>query len=66
MRRLIEMLDLCLNLIGEKGYRRTNFLASFLYKIYAPVARQRVKHFWYRFPVETKLAKILRPYARQG
>ena len=68
MRRLIEMLDFCLNLIGEqeflKPYRETKPLASLLCKMYAPLARQRIKHFWYQFPVEIKLAKLLGLYAK--
>ncbi|HTY45036.1 MAG TPA: radical SAM protein [Patescibacteria group bacterium] len=69
MRRLVEMMDFCLNLIGEqeflRPYRQTSPLASFLCKTYAPLARQRIKHFWYQFPLEIKLAKFLRLYAKQ-
>ena len=69
MRRTVEMMDFCLNLIGEKEfldpYRQTSRLASFLCKLYAPVARARIKHFWHHFPVEMKLAKSLGLYAKQ-
>jgi anaerobic magnesium-protoporphyrin IX monomethyl ester cyclase len=69
MRRLVEMLDFCTFLMGERPflqpYDETDPVVSFLCKIYAPFAKMRVKHFWNRFPIEMKLAKFLGLYARQ-
>jgi len=69
MRRLVEMLDFCNFFVGKKifhqSFAETNPLVSFLIAVYAPLARQRMRHSWGRFPVEIKLAKLLGLYARR-
>ncbi len=69
MRRLVEMLDFCNFFVGKKTFHEsfaaTNPLGAALTAVYAPVAQQRMRHFWSRFPVEIKLAKRLKLYARQ-
>jgi radical SAM superfamily enzyme YgiQ (UPF0313 family) len=69
MSNLIEVLDFCAFLMGPRPflqpYEKTDPIVSLLSRIYAPVARTRIKHFWDRFPIEIKLAKFFRLYARQ-
>lgn len=69
MRHLVEVLDFCIFLMGKRPflqpYEETDPVVSLLCKIYAPFAKMRAKHFWDRFPIEMKLAKFLRLYARQ-
>jgi anaerobic magnesium-protoporphyrin IX monomethyl ester cyclase len=69
MRHLVEMLDFCAFFIREgffhQPYEKTSFLVSLLCHLYAPLARKRIKCFWGQFPVEIKLAKLFRLYAKQ-
>jgi len=69
MRHLIEVLDFCAFLMGPRPflqpYEKTDPIVSLLSKVYAPLARMRIKHFWDRFPIEMKLAKFLGLYAKQ-
>ncbi len=69
MRRLIEVLDFCAFFVGKKTflqpYKKTHPLVIFLSNLYAPIAEKRVKNFYYRFPIEVKLAKFFRIYAKQ-
>ena len=69
MRRVIEMLDFCSFFVGDRNlvdpFKKTNPVVVELAKIYAPLARKRVEHFFYAMPIEIKLAKGLGLYARQ-
>ena len=69
MRHLVEMLDFCQFFIGKRPflqpYEKTSPWVSLLSHAYAPLARMRVKHFWSQFPIEMKLAKLLRLYGKQ-
>jgi len=69
MRHLVEVLDFCTFLMGKRPflqpYEKTNPLVPLLCNFYAPLARKRIKHFWYQFPVEIKLAKLFGLYAKQ-
>ena len=69
IRHIVEMLDFCNFFIGKRIFRqpyaKPNPLVSFLCKSYAPLAKKRVKNFWSQFPIEMKLAKLLRLYAKQ-
>jgi hypothetical protein len=49
----------------REPYEKTSPWVSLLCNLYAPLAGMRVKHFWGRFPVEIKLAKLLGLYAKQ-
>lgn len=69
VRRLITTLDFSLNMLGEseflKPYRETSALTSYICRVYAPLARMRIKHLWHQFPIEVQLAKALGLYAKQ-
>ena len=69
MRQTIQMLDFCSFFVGSKGYanpfKKTHPLVVALAKIYTPFGRKRVEKLFSRFPIEIKLAKMLRLYARQ-
>ena len=69
MYKIIEMLDFCSFFIGRRNflqpYEKTNPLVTLLCNMYAPLARRRVEKFWAHFPVEVKLAKFFRIYAKQ-
>lgn len=69
MRELIEMLDFCNFFVGKrhylKPYEKTNLFVVLLSNLYAPLARKRVENLFYKFPIEVKLAKFLRLYAKQ-
>lgn len=69
MRHIVEMLDFCVFFIRKgsfhQPYEKTSFLVSLLCNLYAPLARKRIKCFWGQFPVEIKLAKLFRLYAKQ-
>jgi radical SAM superfamily enzyme YgiQ (UPF0313 family) len=69
MRHIVEMLDFSTFFIGRgpffQAYERTSLWVSLLCNLYAPLANMRVKHFWGRFPVEIKLAKLFGLYAKQ-
>ena len=67
-KRLIENLDFPMMFLGTNftdPYRRTNPLVVSMAKLYAPVARYRVRNLDVRLPVESKLAKALGLFARQ-
>lgn len=67
-KRLVENLDFPLMFLGEQftnPYRRTNPLVVSLGRLYAPVARYRVRHMDARFPIESRLVKSLGIFARQ-
>jgi hypothetical protein len=40
-------------------------VATLLGRVYAPLARKRAKRLDYRFPLEIRLAKLLRIYGKQ-
>jgi len=69
MRSLIEVLDFCSFFADRRSYlqpfKETNKLVVLISKLYAPIARFRVERLNHSFPLEIKLAKILRLYARQ-
>jgi len=69
MRHIIEMLDFCTFFVGKRPflqpYDKNSPIVTFLCNIYAPMARKRVKYLWSRFPIEIKLAKLFRFYAKQ-
>jgi radical SAM superfamily enzyme YgiQ (UPF0313 family) len=67
--KLLRMLH-CSSLFLEKNYFLnpiwpTNPLIVMLAKLYHPIAKKRVKNFYYKFPIEIKLAEWLRLYQRQ-
>jgi len=67
-KRLIENLDFPLMFLGQNfvnPYRRTRGVVVALGRLYAPVARYRVRHMDARFPVESMLVKRLGLFARQ-
>jgi radical SAM superfamily enzyme YgiQ (UPF0313 family) len=67
MRSLIEMLDFCSFFVdGLHPFKKTHPLASLAAALYSPLAGLRVEKLSYRFPVEIKLARWLRLYARQS
>ena len=63
MRKTVEMLDFCSFFVGETGYvnpyKQTSPLATSAARLYAPIARARVKNLFYRLPLEVKAAKKL-------
>lgn len=66
---LIEVLDFCSFLMGPRpflqSYEKTDSMVSLLSKVYAPLAKMRIRHFWGKFPAEVKLAKFLGFYGKQ-
>lgn len=67
-KRLVEYLDFPLMFLGSnftRPYRRTNPVVVSLGKLYAPVARHRVRNFDVRFPLESRVVKSLGLFARQ-
>ena len=69
MRKIVKMVDFCSFFIGNRPLLRpteeTSRIATRLGRLYAPLARKRAKHLFYRFPVEIALAKALRIYGKQ-
>jgi radical SAM superfamily enzyme YgiQ (UPF0313 family) len=68
-KRLVERLDFPLMFLGSNfvnPHRRTNPAVVALARLYAPVARYRVRHLDGRFPIESHVAKRLGLFARQG
>jgi hypothetical protein len=67
-RKTIEMLDFFSFFVGDNNYltpyKKTNPVVIQLAKLYAPIARSRVQHFFYQFPLEIKLAKGLGLFAK--
>lgn len=70
MRNFMEMLDFRTSFIGKSNflqpYEKTNPLLTFISNLYAPLAMKRVQKSVYQFPVEVKLAKLLKFYAKQN
>jgi anaerobic magnesium-protoporphyrin IX monomethyl ester cyclase len=69
MRRIVKMMDFCSFFIGQrpllKPTEETSMVATLLGRVYAPLARKRAKRLDYRFPLEIRLAKLLRIYGKQ-
>jgi len=68
MRRLVENLDFPLMFLGSNftsPFRQTNPVVVALGRLYAPLARRRVRDLDVRFPLESKLVKSLGLFARQ-
>lgn len=67
-KKLIEMLDFCSFFVGDNSYltpfKKTNPIVVQLANLYAPIARSRVKYFFYHCPLEIKLAKSLGLYGK--
>lgn len=66
-KRLVENLDFPLMFLGENfthPYRKTNPLVISLGRLYAPVARYRVRNLDVRFPLESKLVRSLGLFGR--
>ena len=70
MQHLVQVMDFCAFFMGSrpflKPYEKTSALTLLLSRMYAPLARKRLKYFYDKFPVEMKLAKYLGIYARQN
>jgi len=67
-KRLIENLDFPLMFLGTNftsPYRKTNPVVVSLAKLYAPVARYRVRNLDVRLPLESRVVKALGLFARQ-
>ncbi len=69
MRKITEMLDFCSFFIGKRAflqpYKKTHPLVTLLCNLYAPFAKKRVEKLLYQFPIEVKLVKFFRIYAKQ-
>ena len=63
MRKTVEMLDFCSFFVGDRGlvspFKQTSAWATAAARLYAPIARTRVKNFLYHWPLEVKAAKKL-------
>jgi len=61
------MLEFCSFFVGRSNHLspigKANPLIGMLANLYTPIARERVKRLFYRFPLEIELAKHLRLYA---
>jgi radical SAM superfamily enzyme YgiQ (UPF0313 family) len=68
-RQLVAMLDFCSFFVGSRSYRqpfkKTNNWVIFLSRLYAPLARLRVRNLFARLPLEVKLAKLFGLYGKQ-
>jgi radical SAM superfamily enzyme YgiQ (UPF0313 family) len=67
-KRLVENLDFPLMFLGGNftdPYRKTNPLVVSLAKLYAPVARHRVRNLDVRLPIESRVVKALGLFGRQ-
>jgi anaerobic magnesium-protoporphyrin IX monomethyl ester cyclase len=67
---LLKMLH-CSSLFLEKNYFLepiwpTNPLIVMLARLYHPIAKKRVRSLYYKFPLEIKLAELLRLYPKQA
>jgi radical SAM superfamily enzyme YgiQ (UPF0313 family) len=68
-RRLVRDLDFPLMFLGSQftdPYRGTNKLVVSLSRLYAPLARYRVRNLDVRLPLESRLVKSLGVFGRQG
>lgn len=63
VRKAVEMLDFCSFFVGERTlvspYKQTSALVTAAARIYAPIARARVKNLFYHLPLEVRAAKKL-------
>ena len=69
MKELVQGLDFPLMFLGKghfvSPYKKTNPLIVGLSRLYYPLARYRVEHLEARFPIETKLVKMLGLFGKQ-
>ena len=66
VRKTVEMLDFCCFFVDEHSYvrpfKKTSRLASAVARLYAPIAKKRVKNLFYQIPLEILAAKSLGLY----
>jgi radical SAM superfamily enzyme YgiQ (UPF0313 family) len=66
MRKTVEMLDFCAFFASERGYvtrlKQTHPLATAAARVYAPLARMRMKHLFHYVPLEIAAARKLGLY----
>ena len=66
MRRTVAMLDFCSFFASDRGYvtpfKQTHPLATLAARVYAPVARFRMRHLLHHAPIEIAAAKTLGLY----
>jgi len=66
MRRTVAMLDFCSFFASDRGYvtpfKQTHPLATLAARVYAPVARFRMRHLLHHAPFEIAAAKSLGLY----
>jgi radical SAM superfamily enzyme YgiQ (UPF0313 family) len=66
MRRTVAMLDFCSFFASERGYvtpfKQTHALAKVAARLYAPIARMRMKHLFHYAPLEITAARKLGLY----
>jgi hypothetical protein len=66
MRKTIAMLDFCSFFASERGcvtpFTQTRPLATAAARVYAPVSRMRMKHFFHFAPIEMSAARTLGLY----
>ncbi|MGD9015034.1 MAG: radical SAM protein [Candidatus Omnitrophota bacterium] len=68
-KKILQMLHFA-TLLSEKNnfirpYKKTNPWIVFLANLYHPIAKKRVEHLYYKFPIEIKLAEWLGLYPKQ-
>jgi len=70
VRRAVSMLDFCSFFASDGGYvtpfKRTHQLATAAARVYAPIARFRMRHMLYRAPLEISAARTLGLYDNAG
>jgi len=69
MRKLMEMIDFCSSFLGKRALAETysgagRFMMA-LRDVYEPLAKMRMKRFFYHFPLEWTIAKRLGLYGKQ-
>ena len=62
MRGMLQMLAFATPFLNEPVETHPPFLIKLLAKAYQPLARQRIAHGFFRFPLEILIAKVLRLY----
>jgi radical SAM superfamily enzyme YgiQ (UPF0313 family) len=69
LRDLVRMLDFCFFFVGRQSLmgsaEETQWLAKVLARLYAPLARARVRNLWGQAPLEIWLSRILGIYGRE-
>ncbi|MFC1851297.1 B12-binding domain-containing radical SAM protein [candidate division CSSED10-310 bacterium] len=69
MRKIVRMLDFCSFFIGQRPLlhptEKTSAIATLIGRLYAPIARLRVRKLWYHFPIEVTAARFFRIYGKQ-